>query len=146
MIRKGQNSLAWTTIATFASSIYSSNDALLKRAFYLQLFCNTRTEVQDELLSIASNTSPMLIYKAHNKSTSYLQTLFNLNEKKAAPCRSDFALQLGGSVLLLPVQCSPRSVEGHRSMLQHHTEVHQPNSSCRCDSRSQRQHASEMSS
>lgn len=119
MIRKGQNSLAWTTIATLASSIYSFSDTLLKHAFYLQLFCNTMTEVQDEQSSIASNTSPILIYEAHNKSTSYLQTLFNLTEKKAAPGRHDFALQLGGLVLPLPVQCRPRSVEGQRSILQH---------------------------
>lgn len=42
--------------------------------------------------------------------TSNLQTLFKLNEKNPALYRNDFALQSQLSVLL-PVQCSPRSVE-----------------------------------
>lgn len=52
LISKGQNSLA-----------YFSNDALLKYSFYLWLLCNPRTEVQDEQLSIGSNTSAKLIYE-----------------------------------------------------------------------------------
>lgn len=47
--------------------------------------------------------------------------------KKQHHAEAILALQLGGSVLHLPVQYNAMSVEGHHSILRHQTETHEPN-------------------